>query len=281
MSASKLLRATEDHDHCGRDLHFWPVCAGVLLGLLSVPAFAHDHFIWPERFSVVPGDKVQVTFHVGHGGDFDLWPHGVTKVLTMDWMSVASSESLLDAIGESDVSFVASTTGTHVLSMSSDFSDSALPPTKFANYVREEGLTAISDHRRLNGLEDTIGRERYSRRAKALVQVGDGRTNNVTQPVGLTLEITPQKNPYALVDGDALPLSVTFNGEPLAGAKVTLESLTILSFEEQALITDGKGEGEFSFPKSGAWKVNVVWGVPPADGELDYETVFSSLTFGF
>ena len=45
----------------------------------------------------------------------------------------------------------------------------------------------------------------------------------VTRPVGLPLEIVPEKSPYDLAPNERLPVQVLYEGHPLAGATVTLE----------------------------------------------------------
>jgi hypothetical protein len=60
--------------------------------------------------------------------------------------------------------------------------------------------------------------------------------------------------------------------------------LTNLDHDENPLevhVTDGAGGATFSFTTSGQWLLNVIWtrALPP-DAEADYETDFSSLSFG-
>jgi hypothetical protein len=47
-------------------------------------------------------------------------------------------------------------------------------------------------------------------------------------------------------------------------------------------LTDQDGRASFSMPASGAWLLNVIWTKAlPSSDEADFETVFSSLSFGF
>jgi hypothetical protein len=47
-------------------------------------------------------------------------------------------------------------------------------------------------------------------------------------------------------------------------------------------VTDDAGVASFSMPTRGSWLVSVVWTRRLADAaDADYETTFSSLTFGF
>jgi hypothetical protein len=47
-------------------------------------------------------------------------------------------------------------------------------------------------------------------------------------------------------------------------------------------LMDRDGEPVFAAPQSGQWLLNVTWmEVAPADSDTDFETAFSSLSFGF
>ena len=130
-----------------------------------------------------------------------------------------------------------------------------------------------------DGTGGTRGRELYSRRGKAIFQVGRRLTDDPVRPIGQTLEIVPARNPYALRPGEELRLRVWFRGVPLAGAQVVLERLGEVAALGAPAISDARGEVAFPFAR-GAWKANVVWSVPIEDPRADYETIFASLTFG-
>jgi uncharacterized GH25 family protein len=103
----------------------------------------------------------------------------------------------------------------------------------------------------------------------------------VTTPLGLPLEIVPERNPYAALDGK-LPVRVFFEGQPLAGALVKLTRLEHDNEPVEERQTDQSGRASFSVSPSGTWLLNVVWTQPvTAPSEVDFDTTFSSLTFGF
>jgi uncharacterized GH25 family protein len=75
---------------------------------------------------------------------------------------------------------------------------------------------------------------------------------------------------------------VLFHGKPLAGALVDLESLSVGILPIVTKITDDRGRAQFSLPKTGAWKLNVIWTTPRADNDgAEFDTIFASLTFGY
>lgn len=128
------------------------------------------------------------------------------------------------------------------------------------------------------------GSESYSRQAKAIVQVGTSPVmqSGVTRPVGLLLEIIPQVDPYAVPRPKSLPIQVLYKGHPLAGALVKLTDLHEDANPLEVHLTDAAGQATFTAPQRGAWLLNVIWTeLAPQAEDTDFDTVFSSLSFGF
>jgi uncharacterized GH25 family protein len=132
---------------------------------------------------------------------------------------------------------------------------------------------------------DADGSERYSRCAKSIVQVGPpgaGSQDQVSKPVGLPLEIVPESNPYGVPRSATLPVRVIYAGHPLAGALVKLTDLNNDASPFEVHLSDHDGRASFTMPNSGTWLLNVIWTKAlPRSEETDFETVFSSLSFGF
>jgi uncharacterized GH25 family protein len=75
---------------------------------------------------------------------------------------------------------------------------------------------------------------------------------------------------------------VLYEGKPLAGALVKLMNLAEDLTGANESVTDDAGMASFSMPTRGSWLVSVVWTRRLDDAaDADYETTFSSLTFGF
>ena len=166
--------------------------------------------------------------------------------------------------------------------METNHTGSELPFVRFNDYARDEGLTPIIAARAKAGSTSTTGREIYSRRATALIQVGNARTQNVTRPVGLTLEIVPQINPYELAASAAFPVQVLYDGKPLAGATIKLNNLDFDAKPLAIKLTDAQGRAAFDLPRTGRWQLNVVWSKPvTGNPAADFDTTFSSLAFGW
>lgn len=256
------------------------------IGMLCVsPLEAHDFWVQPDTFRTTPGASTSFTLQVGHGPLRQLSPIPAKRISRFEAIGPDGSAVDLSAglPGRDPVSFAAAGVYTLVLE-TDDRAQSHLPAIRFNDYLKAEGLTSALDHRALTHRSESAGSERYSRRAKSIIQVGASTAaqSNVTEPVGLPLEIVPERNPYAEPRLSALPIRVLYKGQPLAGALVKLTNLEQDDVPFETHVTDRAGHAVFTLPATGIWLLNVIWTTPlPDSSEVDFETVFSSLTFGF
>jgi len=74
---------------------------------------------------------------------------------------------------------------------------------------------------------------------------------------------------------------VIYEGQSLEGALVKLTRLENDAVQLETHMTDRWGAATFSCDRGG-WLLNVIWTKPlPRSSETDFETIFSSLSFGF
>ncbi len=257
--------------------------------LAATPAFAHDFWLQPRDFSIAAPGAVVLAIYVGHGPDRQRWGVGIDRVIQFvsfgpDGKADRKPELTLRAPGADGVLRLTKP-GTHLLAFQSAPTPSDLPAVRFNSYLRDEGLTIPLADRAQAGRDTANGREIYSRRAKAIVQIGpiDKRQGSVAlKRLGLTLEVVPEHHPLTLKPGEALPVRIFFRGAPLAGATVKLTNLDADAKPVATQRTDGAGRAAFLVPRRGKWLVNTIWSTKIANRQnADYETIFSSLTFGF
>lgn len=262
--------------------------SGLALLLIATPVAAHDFWLQPNRFNIAPAAPLAVTFQVGHGAARQRWGLGVERIVVLaDFFAGSRSDRKADLRTDAAADMVTIFTkpGLHVLALQSDYATSELPAIRFNDYAKAEGLVTALTARARAGTTDTPGREKYSRRAKALIQVGKMTPANqalATRPIGLRLEIVPDLNPYALGASRRLPVHVLFEGRRLANATVKLTSLEFDAKPIAVAVTDKAGRASFQVPPVGEWLLNVIWTKPVlADPKVDFDTTFSSLTFGY
>jgi uncharacterized GH25 family protein len=271
--------------------HRAALLSGLLMCFAALVAGAHDFWLQPSEYWIAPGAPVPMTLQVGHGPFRQRSPIPARRITR--FQAIAPNGEVVDLrdqlrLGEAseDGEFRLQNPGAYVLVLQTD--DRAqvhLPAIRFNDYLQVEGLTpALEQRARLHRM-DADGSERYSRCAKSIVQVGPsgaGSYDRVTKPVGLPLEIVPEANPYAVPQSAALPVRVIYAGRPLAGAMVKLTDLNNDAAPFEVHLTNHDGRASFAMPNAGTWLLNVIWTKPlPRTEETDFETVFSSLSFGF
>ena len=252
----------------------------------STGAAAHNFWLQPESHTPDAGEEVRIDFKIGDAGeeadDWGLYWERVASFRLYGPDGASDQQSSVRTTGDGEVGgAVVSVTepGTYVLSFESNPSFSDLSGDRFDRYVANEGLGAIAAHREATGTTGENGTELYARRAKALLQVGETTTDNVTQPVGQLLEIVPLANPFAMRDGDTLRVQILWRGQPLEGA--TLHVLRPFGDgEDEQFVTGQDGVASVTMEWGSRYLLTSVWGVPaPNDSRADYFTIFSSLTF--
>ena len=262
---------------------------GLILAALgaATAANAHDFWVQPRSFNPAVGQPDPVTIEVGHGPFRSRWSGALDRVVLFRNVSTRGKVDLkpvLHPTPDQDAILSFSAPGTQMLLFESTDALSNLPSIRYNDYAKIEGLTPALEYRAKNGQMQANGRESYSRRCKALINVGTGGKPNpaITQPVGFALEIVPAVSPYALKPGQLLPVQVLFQGKPLAGALVKLTNLEFDVRPVSMHLTDAAGRAQFEIPRTGDWLINVIWTQPiKGNPDADFETTFSSLTFGY
>ncbi|GFE82190.1 hypothetical protein GCM10011487_41900 [Steroidobacter agaridevorans] len=267
------------------------VTTALLAGfVLASSAHAHDFWIQPQAYWSQANASIPITLQVGHGAErqrSQIRSGRIARVVAFAPDGAARDmHADLHLRGASDDGHLHfETSGTYVVVLETDNRGrSALPAQRFNKYAQQEGLTPALDYRQRMGKMATDAAESYRRVTKAIVQVGTAATqsgSHITSPLGLPLEIVPERNPYA-ASGSDLPVRVYFEGQPLAGALVKLTRLEHDDVPVEERRTDSSGRARFSLTRNGNWLLNVVWTEPvTAPSEVDFDTIFSSLTFGF
>ncbi len=226
------------------------------------PGHAHDYWLQPQRFFLSTGETTAVRLFVGdHFSSETERPYQAKK--TVDFQVVSQNEARdLKANakdGEKPVCTIApERAGSHLIVMERDWSHIEIEAAKFNKYLKHEGLTAILEMRRKAGEDKVVGRERYRRYLKALVQVADKSDQTYARKIGHRLEILPRTNPYTSSKGDRMAVSVLFEGKPLRGAQVAAYNRSGDDTQTQEARTDDQGRVQFLLDRSGNWLIRLV-----------------------
>lgn len=266
--------------------------ATLLIGLIyGLSADAHDFWVQPAEYWLQPQTASSITLQVGHGPFRQRSPIPLSRIsrfeaIGPDGLANGLRGTLHLGGSAGDGELVFPQPGAYVLVLETDNrAQSHLPAIRFNDYLTVEGLTPALEQRDRLQQTDRDGSENYSREAKAIVQVGLPDANSqrqVTRPLGLPLEIVPEETPYAQPRPRVLPVRVIYEGQPLEGALVKLTHLENVATPFETHLTDRMGRATFLMPTEGSWLLNVIWTKPlPRSRETDFETIFSSLSFGF
>ena len=264
------------------------IAFGILMGVLlsSTFLFAHEFWLMPSKFRVKPGEIFSLNFFVGEDFNGELWAKRRERTAKFTHFSNQTLNDLTPLALQSDsgaVSLKFNEVGTHLLSFESKNSFIALDAEKFKSYLLEDGIDNIYELRKKNGEMNKNSREFYRRYAKTLIQVGDKMNNTFKKTVGTSLEIIPQKNPYALKVGEQMIIQVLYEGKPLADKLVvTWNKTNITKTRQLKYKTDKKGKIHFPLDQHGVWMVSLVHMVPLMNNtEADYQSLWGDLTFEF
>lgn len=257
-------------------------------GLTASPLLAHDFWLQPQTFWARPGERVPMTLLVGHGAARKrsaIARKRITLFRASGPRGIADRSADLTLGTGADASLAFDAPGTFLVYFSTNNVPSDLPAPRFNDYASTEGLTEVLAQRKATRATEKPGRELYSRRGKAIVQIGppgSAPQPQITKPVGLSLEIVPLSNPYSAARSPDFVVQVLHQGRPLSGALVKLNNLAADAEPVEMHRSDASGRATFKSRSSGQWQFNVVWSQPLANNAAaDFLTTFSSLTFGF
>ena len=245
-----------------------------LLVLLAASAVrAHDFWIEPSSFRPEPGERVAVRLRVGEGLKGDPVPRNPDRIERFAAVGPEGEAEVVGIPGSDPAGWtVPAGAGLHWLVFDSNHASLEQAGPKFDAYLGEEGLERIRGLRRAG--EGPV-KEVYSRCAKSLLRVGDGSTG-YDRELGLELELIPERDPYALNPGEALPVRLLYRGEPLDGALV----VGLASTGARVSARTAGGRASLVLDRPGLWLVKAVHMVPAREGSgAAWESLWASLTF--
>lgn len=197
--------------------HFF---ACLLMASVPFASSAHEFWIEPHQFQIAAGDPLVADIRVGEnlkGPAFNYIPPRFSRFdIVMGDVTVAvdgraGDKPALDMpVPDQGLAVVVHVT-----------TNSRLTYTewdKFVNFCTHKDFTQVIDRHLERGLPQDKFREIYSRHAKSLIAVGDGKGSD--QEVGLVTEIVALANPYSDDLSRGMPVKVLYNGMPRSDTQV-------------------------------------------------------------
>jgi hypothetical protein len=238
-------------------------------------------WIEPATFSPQAGEIVAVRLRVGQDLLGDPLPRDPALVNQFIVEDAGGRKPVVGRDGADPAGFVrAAAPGLLVIGYSSNPSRVELAADKFNQYIKDEGLDAVAALRAHRNELGAAAHEMFSRCAKSLVLAGSPSEMQGDRQLGFTLELVAERNPYTLRAGQDLPVRLTYQNRPLAGALVVAMNRLNPS-EKLSARTDSDGRVRLRIRPGGMWLIKSVHMIPaPAGSGAEWASFWASLTFG-
>lgn len=271
--------------------------AGLLLAAGALAA--HDMFLKLGSYFLEPGDRARVMLL---NGTFERSGNAIARDRMTDVSvvgpgpgDVAHPDTALwsDSADTAVLPVETGDAGTYVVGVSTRPRTFTLSGEDFDAYLRHDGVLDVLERRRATGRLGTEATETYAKHVKAVVQVGERRSDGWKVRLGYPVELVPVANPYTLSGGDTLPLRLLEDGEPVpdqivwaawegwqADAGGEGEAGDGAHREPIRTRTDADGVVRIPLEEPGRWYVRLIhMERAEEDPEVDYVSKWATLTF--
>ena len=267
-----------------------------LVGMLSVTvAQAHQTYMISDLYELRPGTD---NYLILKNGTYFESGYSITRKMSRDISIVMGGERKTPPDDEVDdvdgnpsykqtyIKVFAEKEGTGIAGLAAHPDYIALPAELFEDYLVHEGMDdAVAEFRATN--DRTTIRERYTKHAKGIFQVGKPLSDDFKHVLDYKAEIFVEQNPGSVKVGDEMSIQVMFDGEPLdnqlvyvsAASKGAPEEMSIPEISEYALRTDEDGRATFKIIKKDKWYIQLIHMQKVDDEDADWESNWSTITF--
>jgi hypothetical protein len=250
------------------------------IALSPAPLLAHDLWIDPTTFFPQTGEIVGLRLRVGQDLLGDPLPRDPSLIHQFVFEDQAGRKPVVGRDGADPAGFIrVAAPGLLVIGYRSNPSPVELTAEKFNQYLKEEGLDEVAALRARRNETGAKAHEIFSRCAKSLVLSGPAKRNQGDRPLGFTLELIAERNPYAIASSGEVPFRLTYDREPLPGTLVIAINRVDPSKKLSAR-TDHDGRVRFRLNRAGMWLVKAVHMIPAPEGaNAEWASYWASLTF--
>ena len=261
------------------------ITMGALFLLISVTVLsAHDMFLKPTRFFAPENSEVRVRLL---NGTFTKSENSIARNRLADASVVTPTRRIAldttewNATGDTSTFHIHTRgAGTYVIGTSTRPSVIALEADDFNLYLRDDGIPDVLEARKQANELTKPAKERYHKHVKALIQVGNTRSNHYSTVMGYPAEIIPLENPYSLGSSGTLRVKALVDGKPLANQYVLYGGVSAdeKGFEQKSVRSNGEGIATINLGGPGTYFVKFI-NMSKVKDSVDYESKWATLTF--
>ena len=255
--------------------------AVVVASCMGSPAAAHDTWLQPRRTAVLPGTIAQLD--LTSSDKFAVFDNAIKpdrietararlNGKTFDIRRGAPEKKSLE------LRVALPDPGVATLSLSLAPQSIEMNRKQVQHYLDEIDAPPLLTQAWFAGKGAKPWREIYSKHAKTFVRVGRPKGDRSwSEPVGMALEIVPEKDPTTLRAGDEFPVRVFKNGTPLIDFSLGImrEGRTNRAFKK----TDAAGRAVFKLARAGKWLLRGTELRSSNKPGTDWESDFTTLLF--
>ena len=246
---------------------------------LSTSARAHDTWLIPDQFNLAP--KSTVTLDMTSGMEFpklDVGPKPERVQSANCRLAGKSFEITNKAAAPNSLQFKAELADEGIATFWVKLPPRAieLTPDQVKEYLDEVDAPKAL-RQQWAAMKEPRWRESYTKHPKTFARVGQPQQSDRSwaEPVGMFLEIVPEKDPTALKAGDDFPVRVLKDGAPFAG--FSLNAVSAGEARGETRKTDADGRVTFRVDKDGRWLLRGTdirrSSLPDTDWESDFTTL--------
>jgi uncharacterized GH25 family protein len=246
---------------------------------LSTPARAHDTWLIPDQFNLAPNSTV--TLDMTSGMEFpklDAAPKpervesakcrlaGKTFDITNKSAAPNSLQFKTQLVDVGVVTFWVKLPARSI----------ELKPDQVREYLDEVDAPEAL-RKQWAEMKEQRWRESYTKHPKTFARVGEPPADRSwAEPVGMSLEIVPERDPTTVKAGDDFPVRVLKDGKPFAG--FSLNAVSAGEPKGETRKTDSDGRVTFRIGKEGRWLLRGTDIRKSNQPDTDWESDFATLT---
>ena len=255
--------------------------AFIALSLLILSTvFAHDTWIIPQKFHLQPGENLFVDLTSGMAfPKLEVAPKK-ERVQAVFCRLAARTFELKDfetAPNSLRIKDTLPDPGVAAVWVKSPPKEIELKPDQVQEYLDEIDASSLVRQQWDNAKRSKRWRESYRKHSKTFVRVGDADADTSwREPVGMFLEIVPEKDPTTLRVGEDFPVRVLKNGKPFADFSLGIVAEGETKGSTKKTNIDGKVSVRLD--KSGRWLLRGTDLRKSSKQDVDWESDFTTLT---